>query len=124
MREADIVSIHATLAPATIGLIDARRLSLMKPSAYIVNTARGAIIDESALVAALREQRIAGAALDVFESEPLAADNPLRGLSNVVITPHLGWPTDEMYEQFADAAADAIIDFMAGKDIPQFLPGH
>ena len=87
----------------------------MKPTAYIVNTARGAIIDQAALVDVLRAGAIAGAALDVFESEPLPSDHPLRSLPNTVLTPHLGWPTDEMYAQFATAAADAIIDFMNGR---------
>lgn len=124
MAESDVVSIHATLSPQTTGLISRELLGKMKPSAYIVNTARGAIIDEFALVEVLQAGGIAGAALDVFESEPLAKDHPLRSLPNTVLTPHLGWPTDEMYSQFADAAADAIIDFMDGKQVPQFLPGH
>ena len=124
MSEADVVSIHATLSPQTTGLISRELLGRMKPTAYIVNTARGAIIDQAALVDVLRAGGIAGAALDVFESEPLAADHPLRSLANTVLTPHLGWPTDEMYAQFATAAADAIIDFMDGKDVPQFLPDH
>ena len=124
MAESDVVSIHATLSPQTTGMISRELLGRMKPGAYIVNTARGAIIDQAALVDVLRAGRIAGAALDVFESEPLAPDHPLRSLPNTVLTPHLGWPTDEMYAQFATAAADAIIDFMDGKDVPQFLPGH
>ncbi|AIT82217.1 D-2-hydroxyacid dehydrogenase family protein [Novosphingobium pentaromativorans] len=124
MAESDVVSIHATLSPQTTGMISRELLGLMKPTAYLVNTARGAIIDEAALVDVLRAGGIAGAALDVFESEPLAEDHPLRGLPNTVLTPHLGWPTDEMYDQFATAAADAIIDFVNGRDVPQFLPGH
>ena len=80
--------------------------------------------DQAALIEVLQAGAIAGAALDVFDGEPLAADSPLRSLSNTVLTPHLGWPTDEMYAQFATAAADAIIDHMNGKDVPQFLPGH
>ncbi len=124
MREADVVSIHATLSQATRGLIDAGMLALMKPTAYIVNTARGAIIDEAALCNVLRDKKIAGAALDVFAVEPLPAESPLRSLDNVVLTPHLGWPTDEMYAQFADAAADAIIDFMNDREVAQFLADH
>lgn len=124
MAQSDVVSIHATLSPQTTGMINRDLLGRMKPTAYIVNTARGAIIDQAALIEVLQAGGIAGAALDVFDGEPLAADSPLRSLSNTILTPHLGWPTDEMYAQFATAAADAIIDHRNGKDVPQFLPGH
>jgi phosphoglycerate dehydrogenase-like enzyme len=116
----DVVSIHATLSPETRGLIDARRLALMKPTACLINTARGAIVDTRALVEVLREKRIAGAGLDVFEEEPLPAGHPLTKLDNVVLTPHLGWPTDEAYERFADAAADVLLAYLDGKDVPRF----
>jgi phosphoglycerate dehydrogenase-like enzyme len=92
----------------------------MKPTAYLVNTARGAIVDEAALVSALKEGRIAGAGLDVFAEEPLPAGHPLTQLPNVVLTPHLGWPTDEAYERFADAAADVILAWLDGQDVPRF----
>lgn len=124
MQESDVVSIHATLSSETRGIIDARRLALMKPTAYLINTARGPIIDEVALVAALSERRIAGAALDVFEVEPLPAGHPLTRLSNVVLTPHLGWPTDKMYEQFASAAADVLFAYMEGREVARFLNEH
>jgi phosphoglycerate dehydrogenase-like enzyme len=124
MREADVISVHATLSPETSGLIDARRLGLMKRTAYLINTARGAIVDEAALIAALSEQRIAGAALDVFAEEPLAADHPLTRLSNVVLTPHLGWPTDKMYEQFSSAAADVLLAHIEGRKVPRFIDEH
>jgi phosphoglycerate dehydrogenase-like enzyme len=124
MHEADVISVHATLAPETRGLIDARRLALMKRTAYLINTARGAIVDEASLVAALSEQRIAGAGLDVFTEEPLAADHPLTRLSNVVLTPHLGWPTDKMYEQFASAAADVLMAHMEGREVARFVDEH
>jgi phosphoglycerate dehydrogenase-like enzyme len=120
MRRADVVSIHATLAPETRGLIDARRLALMKPTAYLVNTARGPIVDERALVDALASRRIAGAALDVFDEEPLPAGHPLTALDNVVLTPHLGWPTDRKYAQFADAAADVLLAWLDGRAVPRF----
>lgn len=120
LESSDVVSIHATLSGQTRGLIDARRLALMKPTAYLVNTARGAIVDEAALVSALREGRIAGAGLDVFAEEPLPAGHPLTQLPNVVLTPHLGWPTDEAYERFADAAADVILAWLDGQDVPRF----
>jgi phosphoglycerate dehydrogenase-like enzyme len=123
LRESDVVSIHLALAPDSRGLIDARRLALLKPSACLINTARGPIVDETALVAALAEKRIAGAGLDVFDTEPLP-DHPLTRLPNVVLTPHLGWPTDEAYAAFADAAADVLLAFLDGRAVPQFATGH
>ncbi len=112
MREADIVSIHVSLNDETRGLIDARRIALMRPSAYLVNTARGPVVDEAALVAALTEGRIAGAGLDVFGTEPLPPDHPLTQCPNVVLTPHIGFPTDHGYEQFASAACDALFAYL------------
>ena len=120
LETSDVVSIHATLSPQTRGLIDARRLALMKPTAYLINTARGAIVDEAALVSVLKQGRIAGAGLDVFAEEPLPAGHPLAQLPNVVLTPHIGWPTDEAYERFADAAADVILAWLDGQDVPRF----
>lgn len=120
LRQSDVVSIHATLALESRGLLDARRLALMKPTAYLINTARGPIVDEGALVAALSEKRIAGAGLDVFDQEPLPAGHPLTRLDNVVLTPHIGWPTDEAYERFSDAAADVLIAYLEGRDVPRF----
>jgi phosphoglycerate dehydrogenase-like enzyme len=124
LRESDVVSVHLTLAPESRGLLDARRLALMKPTAILVNTARGPIVEEAALVAALAERRIAGAGLDVFDAEPLPPGHPLTRLPNAVLTPHLGWPTDEAYEAFADAAADVLIGFLDGRDVPRFVAGH
>jgi len=124
LARSDIVSIHATLSPESRGLLDARRLGLMKPSAYLINTARGAIVDEWALVDALASGRIAGAGLDVFDTEPLPEGHPLTKLPNVVLTPHIGWPTDDMYSQFADAAADALIAYLDGLPFERFLADH
>ncbi len=121
LAESDVVSVHATLSEDSRGLIDGRRLSLMKPNAYLINTARAAIVDELALCAALRDNRIAGAALDVFWQEPLPPDHPITRLPNTILTPHLGWPTDEMYARFADAAADALIAYLDGQDVPRFV---
>jgi len=112
LKEADIVSIHVSLNDATRGLIDARRLALMQPGAYLVNTARGPIIDEAALVAALNEGRIAGAGLDVFDTEPLPPNHPLTQCPNVILTPHIGFPTDHGYEQFATTACDALFAYL------------
>jgi phosphoglycerate dehydrogenase-like enzyme len=120
LSEADVVSIHASLTAESRGLLDARRIGLMKPTAFLVNTARGPIVDEAALVAALTKKRIAGAALDVFDREPLPAGHPLTTLSNVVLTPHIGWPTDEGYEQFAEAACDVLLAYLNGADVPRF----
>lgn len=124
LRASDVVSVHATLAPETRGLLDARRLALMKPTAYLINTARGPIVDEAALVAALAEGRIAGAGLDVFDQEPLPSGHPLTKLPNVVLTPHIGWPTDEAYARFADAAADVLLAFIDGHEVARFLDRH
>lgn len=124
LRSSDIVSIHATLSEDTRGLIGAKRLALMKPTSYLVNTARSPIVDETALCAALETRQLAGAGLDVFSEEPLPREHPLRKLENVVLTPHLGWPTDEMYSQFADAAADVLFAYSEGKEVPRFVAAH
>jgi phosphoglycerate dehydrogenase-like enzyme len=120
LREADIVTIHASLTNESRGLLDARRLGLMKPTAYLINTARGPIVDEAALIEALKAKRIAGAGLDVFDREPLPAGHPLTALPNVVLTPHVGWPTDQGYEKFADAACDVLFAYLDGAEVPRF----
>ena len=115
LKAADVVSIHLALSEQSRNLLSEARLRLMKKSAYLVNTARGAIIDETALVKILRENAIAGAALDVFVDEPLPKNHPLLELENVVLTPHLGWPTDSGFEGFANNAVANILDYMEGK---------
>jgi len=115
LRTADVVSVHLKLSDQSKNLLNEARLRLMKKSAYLVNTARGAIIDEIALVKILKEKAIAGAALDVFAEEPLAKNHPITQLDNVVITPHLGWPTDSGFEGFAENAVTNILDYMDGK---------
>jgi phosphoglycerate dehydrogenase-like enzyme len=120
LGEADVVSIHAPLTKGTRGLLDARRLALMKPTAVLINTARGAVVDEAALVAALSGGRLAGAGLDVFSEEPMPATHPLTQLPNVVLTPHIGWPTDEGYERFADVACDIVVAYLDGREVPTF----
>jgi phosphoglycerate dehydrogenase-like enzyme len=124
MEKSDLVSVHAALARETRGLLDRRRLGLMKPTACIINTARGPIIEEAALVEALEAGRIAGAGLDVFDQEPLPAGHPLTRLPNVILTPHLGWPTDKTYEQFAQAAADVLLAHLDGREVPRFVERH
>lgn len=115
LKTADVVSIHLALSDQSRNLLTEARLRLMKRSAYLVNTARGAIIDETALVKVLKENAIAGAALDVFVEEPLPQNHPLIELDNVVLAPHLGWPTDLSFEHFAGNAVDNILDYMDGK---------
>ena len=96
-RNADVVTIHAVLGPRSRGLVGRDDLLRMKPTAYIVNTARGPIIDEAALLEILQQKKIAGAGIDVFSVEPLPADHPFRKLDNMVITPHLGYATEEVF---------------------------
>lgn len=115
LKNADVVSVHLKLSDQSQNLLDEERLRLMKKSAYLVNTARGAIVDENALVRVLQEGNIAGAALDVFAEEPLPAGHPLAKLDNVVLAPHLGWPTDSGFEGFAENAVANILDYMDGK---------
>ncbi|MGN6731079.1 MAG: D-2-hydroxyacid dehydrogenase family protein [Candidatus Binatia bacterium] len=115
LKTADVISIHLALSDQSKNLLDEARLRLMKKSAYLINTARGAIIDEAALVKILTEKTIAGAALDVFVEEPLPKNHPLLELDNVVLTPHLGWPTDSGFEGFAENAVTNILDYMEGK---------
>lgn len=117
LRESDVVSLHVTLNEKSRGLLGARELALMKPDAYLVNTSRGPLIDEQALIAALSERRIAGAGLDVFDREPLPEDHPLRRLDNVVATPHLGYVTLEGYRIFYGQAVEDIRSWLAGKPV-------
>jgi phosphoglycerate dehydrogenase-like enzyme len=114
LKTADVISIHLALSEQSKNLLNETRLRLMKKSAYLVNTARGAIVDEAALVRVLKENVIAGAALDVFVEEPLPKNHPLLDLDNVVLTPHLGWPTDLSFEHFAENAVTNILDYMDG----------
>ncbi|HLG72764.1 MAG TPA: D-2-hydroxyacid dehydrogenase family protein [Chloroflexota bacterium] len=121
LRRSDIVSIHVPLTPESRGLIGEAQLALMKPTAYLINTSRGPIVEERALIRALAEHRIAGAALDVFDEEPLPADHSIRKLTNVLLTPHVGWPTDLGFERFAGPAVDVILAYLDGKtDFPRF----
>jgi phosphoglycerate dehydrogenase-like enzyme len=106
-READVVTVHLVLSSRTRGLIGAPEFALMKPNARFVNTSRGPIVDEAALIEALQARRIAGAAVDVFDVEPLPPDHPFRKLDNVLATPHIGYVTEDLYRTFyADAAVN------------------
>ncbi|MBW3551904.1 MAG: phosphoglycerate dehydrogenase [Gemmatimonadetes bacterium] len=116
LRTADIVSLHVPLTDATANLIGAERLALLKPGAIIVNAARGGVLDEEALLNALNEGRLAGAALDVFTDEPLPADHPLRSVDSVVLTPHLGAATEEAQHNVAFEAAESVRDALLHED--------
>ena len=117
-KQADFLAIHCPLNAQTKGLVNARLLALMKPSAYLINTARGPIVDEAALYEALVQRRIAGAGLDVFEVEPTPADNPLLQLDNVIVTPHGICFTDECMQGLAQSAFKAALDMAAGRMPP------
>jgi phosphoglycerate dehydrogenase-like enzyme len=114
---ADIVTIHLVLSDRTRGLIGKAELAAMKPTGYLINTSRGPIVDEAALVEALQAQRIGGAALDVYAEEPLPADHPLRSLGNVVLSPHLGYVSAENYAKFYGGVVEDIIGFLDGKPV-------
>jgi phosphoglycerate dehydrogenase-like enzyme len=122
LARADVVSIHLVLSDRTRGLIGARELQRMKRTAYLVNTSRGPIVDEAALVHALREGTIAGAGLDVFDEEPLPPDHPLRGLPNTVIAPHLGYVTEETYRVFYGQALEDVQAYLRGAPIRVLRP--
>jgi phosphoglycerate dehydrogenase-like enzyme len=113
-READFITLHLRLSERSRGLVNAEMLALMKPDAWVVNTARGPIIDRAALLTALKGRRIGGAALDVFDVEPLPRDDELRRLPNVVATPHIGYVSRENYAVFYRETAENIAAFLAG----------
>lgn len=119
-KRADYISLHIPLTPETKNLVGDKLLSLMKPTAYIINTARGGIIDEQALAQKLKNEEIAGAALDVLESEPPAIDNPLLGLKSVILTPHTAALTKECSARVAYEAALGIADYLNGRT-PKFV---
>ncbi|MDO3409422.1 D-2-hydroxyacid dehydrogenase family protein [Saccharibacillus sp. CPCC 101409] len=117
LRESDIVSIHLVLSERTRGLLGAAELALLKPEAYLINTSRAAIVDQEALIDALRGGRIAGAGLDVFDTEPLPADHPYRSLPNVLATPHIGYVTEESYRVFYTHAVENIEAYLSGRSL-------
>ncbi len=119
---ADYVSIHLILSKRTRGLIGAHELGLMKPTAYLVNTSRGPIVEEAALVETLRERRIAGAGLDVFDVEPLPRDHPLTSFDNVILTPHLGYVTEEGYGVYYRHALEDVQAFLDGAPVRVVAP--
>ena len=120
LASSDFVSLHCPLTPNTKNIIDGRALGLMKPTAFLINTARGALLDEAALIRALREKRLAGAALDVISREPPPADHPIiraaKELDNLLVTPHCAWSTREARERLMNEVLENIVAFTEGKD--------
>jgi len=121
LKEADYVTLHVPLTRETHHLIGERELNLMKPTAYLINTSRGAVIDQKALYKALKERRIAGAALDVFEKEPIDPDDPLLELDNVVLTPHIGSASVETRKKMAMMAAENLVSVLKGVEPPNLV---
>lgn len=117
--ESDFLSIHLKLGERSRGLVDAKALALMKPSAYLINTSRGPIVEETALLDALSMGQIAGAAIDVYDEEPLPAKHPLRTAANVICTPHIGYVTEQTYEVFYRGMVDVIRAYLAGEPVPE-----
>jgi D-3-phosphoglycerate dehydrogenase len=120
LKESDVVSVHVPLGPKTRHMLSHREFGLMKKSAFIVNTSRGPVIDQAALYDALKGGAIAGAGLDVFEFEPLPANDPLRELDNIVITPHLAWYSEESHKRVRVDVSHAVHDVLTGKR-PEFV---
>jgi len=115
LRTSDVISLHCPLTTGNAGLINAERLAWLKPTAYLINTARGPLVDEPALAAALNENRLAGAALDVLCIEPPRPDNPLLAAKNCLITPHIAWATKAARARLLDTVVDNIRAFLAGQ---------
>jgi phosphoglycerate dehydrogenase-like enzyme len=116
-RQSDFVTIHVVLSQRSRGLVGAREIGLMKPTAFLINTSRGPIVDEAALLTALHEKKIGGAGLDTFDVEPLPLDHPLRKLDNAVITPHLGYVAEQNYRHYFAGAVEDIRAFLDGKPV-------
>jgi phosphoglycerate dehydrogenase-like enzyme len=114
-RQSDFVTLHVVLSPRSRGIVGAAEFALMKPSAFLINTSRGPLVDEAAILAALRDKKIAGAGLDVFDVEPLPLDHPLRKMDNVVITPHLGYVSEQNYRGYFTGVVEDIRGYLDGK---------
>ncbi|AOP33810.1 hypothetical protein A0128_08110 [Leptospira tipperaryensis] len=114
LKTSDIISVHLRLSPESTGLLSAETFQLFKEGSILINTSRGAILDETALVHCLQNGPIAAAGLDVFEKEPLDKNSPLRRLDNVLLTPHIGWTVEEVFEEFAQIAATQVAQYLDG----------
>ena len=121
-KESDVLSVHVQLSDRTRGLVGAKELSLMKPTSYLINISRGPIVDELSLIQALTSGSIAGAGLDTFDIEPLPTNHPLLGLSNTVITPHLGYVTEDGYRVRYTQVVEDIRAFISGESIRVLNP--
>ncbi|MFQ5566627.1 MAG: NAD(P)-dependent oxidoreductase, partial [Paracoccaceae bacterium] len=118
----DFITIHYKLGERSRGLVGAAELALMKPTAYLVNTSRGPIVETQALIAALTEGRIAGAGVDVYDAEPLAADHPIRACPRTILTPHLGYVTDGTYRAFYGEMVESLESWLAGSPVRVLSP--
>ena len=114
---ADVISLHCPLTPQTAGLVNRERLDRVKPGAFLINTARGALVNEKELALALDSGRLAGAGIDVVSQEPIRPDNPLRGARNCLITPHIAWATEEARARLMEATVANVAAFVAGSPI-------
>jgi phosphoglycerate dehydrogenase-like enzyme len=114
MAEADVLTLHLVLSERSRGIVGAEDIAGMKPGAVVVNTSRGPLIDQQALIAALREGRIAGAGLDVYDQEPLPPGHPILSAPNAVLTPHLGYVTEENYRAYFGGAVEAVEGYLKG----------
>jgi D-3-phosphoglycerate dehydrogenase len=121
LGEVDVLSIHLQLTPMSRGLISRERLARLRPDTLLVNTARGPIVDEEAMVEMLQDGRLWGAALDVFGQEPLPPDHPLLALPNVVLTPHVGWVAEDSYESFFEGIVENVEAYLDGRPIPRMV---
>jgi D-3-phosphoglycerate dehydrogenase / 2-oxoglutarate reductase len=121
LRTSDVVSVHLRLSKESTGLLNAAQFQTMKSGSVLINTSRGAIVDEAALIDALTKGPLAGAGLDVYAHEPLPADSPLRLLNNVVLTPHIGWTVEEVFEEFAQIACTQLLQYLKGELPPSEL---
>lgn len=125
LEQADVVSLHVPLTPATHHLLDRDALARMRPGAVVVNTCRGGLLDETAVAEALTAGRLAQAALDVFEHEPLPSDSPLRTAPNAILTPHAAWYSRAALEELPRRASEQVVDFLAGRAVPTIVnPDH
>jgi phosphoglycerate dehydrogenase-like enzyme len=121
LSQSDILSIHMVLSPSTTGLLTATDLRKMKPTAYLVNTSRGPLVNEDGLLEVLREGKIAGAALDVFDVEPLPREHEFRRLGNVLLSPHVGYISDENYGVFWGQTAENVARYVRGEEVVRVL---